>query len=739
VTTRTFKLNPVASAALAAIFIAAVPNPSMAQQAGAAASDDSQTITVTARKRTEKASEVPLSISVVGGEEIKDRGAARLSEVAVPNVAFFGAENNALPNFSIRGVQTQNRVNIGFDSGIGVYVDGIYMGRTSAFNQETFDVERVEFLRGPQGTLFGKNSIAGAISVITRQPGKAFTATGSLDVGSLNQRRTSAYLSSPLGSDSVLGSISVYSGQRDGYMYNAATNSRFGNEDVTSIRGKLLVKPAKGLDVTVAVDRLEDKSVSIAGKITSGYGFIAGSGNFDSNVDIPTSAARKVQGVGLTMNYDLGNGLTLTSISSSRNLQSNRTTDTDGGPLNIVTTGVDTDQSQWSQELRIATNRAQAIEYVAGLYMYEQKASSSSRSTFGPGSGLAPIRNTTGNTFGNIDSKTWAGFANVDYNLNSNLTLTGGMRYTKETKNLDYQQVVTFPSFLGAPNLPREQDSLSTSNMTPLVSLRYKLDRSTMMYATYSKGFRSGGWNVDNVATTSITSFKQTRFGDESMDSYELGTKASLAGGLMSLSAAVFQMNYTDLQVTQLVPVLGGGGAVVGIVTNGGDAKVKGTEIELGVRPAKSLRLSGSLGVTDAKYTDYVDKTRAGAPLVFTGNRLNFAPRLTSTLSGVYTLGTALGSLAFRMDYTRNSEYYIGRENLASQLLPGKSLINGRVTLAADSGKWEIAGYVNNLQDKLYIVGQGPGGFAAPVGTGTNMQVNYGRPRSVGLVATVNF
>ncbi|MFN5723256.1 MAG: TonB-dependent receptor, partial [Betaproteobacteria bacterium] len=391
-TTRTFKLNPVASAALAAIFIAAVPNPSMAQQAGAAASDDSQTITVTARKRTEKASEVPLSISVVGGEEIKDRGAARLSEVAVPNVAFFGAENNALPNFSIRGVQTQNRVNIGFDSGIGVYVDGIYMGRTSAFNQETFDVERVEFLRGPQGTLFGKNSIAGAISVITRQPGKAFTATGSLDVGSLNQRRTSAYLSSPLGSDSVLGSISVYSGQRDGYMYNAATDSRFGNEDVTSIRGKLLVKPAKGLDVTVAVDRLEDKSVSIAGKITSGYGFIAGSGNFDSNVDIPTSAARKVQGVGLTMNYDLGNGLTLTSISSSRNLQSNRTTDTDGGPLNIVTTGVDTDQSQWSQELRIATNRAQAIEYVAGLYMYEQKASSSSRSTFGPGSGLAPIR-----------------------------------------------------------------------------------------------------------------------------------------------------------------------------------------------------------------------------------------------------------------------------------------------------------------------------------------------------------
>jgi iron complex outermembrane receptor protein len=318
VTPREYKLNPVASAALAALLIGAVPNPAVAQQAGANDANDSQTITVTARKRTEKANEVPLSISVVGGEEIKDRGAARLSEVAVPNVAFFGVENNALPNFSIRGVQTQNRSNIGFDSGIGVYVDGIYMGRTTAFNQETFDVDRVEFLRGPQGTLFGKNSIAGAISVITREPGNAFTATGSLDIGSLNQRRTSAYLSSPLGSDSLRGSLSVYSGQRDGYMYNAATNSRFGNEDATSLRGKLLFKPTKGLDITVSVDRLEDKSVAAAGKITSGYGFIAGSSNFDSNVDVPTSAARKVQGVGVTMNYDLGNGLTLTSISSSR-------------------------------------------------------------------------------------------------------------------------------------------------------------------------------------------------------------------------------------------------------------------------------------------------------------------------------------------------------------------------------------------------------------------------------------
>lgn len=730
------RLNPITLAACAASLLATAPVV-QAQSAGTAV--DEQQVTVTARKRTERAIDVPLSISVVGGEEIRDRGAARLSEVAVPNVTFFGVENNALPTFSIRGVQSQNRSNIGFDSGIGVYVDGVYMGRTTAFNQETFDIERVEFLRGPQGTLFGKNSIAGAVSVTTREPSKVFTASGSVDLGSLNQRRLAAYVSSPLGSPSALGSLSVYSGKRDGYVSNAATGTRLGDEDAAAVRGKVLLRPAKGLDVTLAVDHLDDKSVAASSKILTGYGAIAGSGDYDSNVDLPTSARRKVQGVGATVGYDLGNGLALTSITSVRKLLSRRTSDTDGGPLNIVASAVDNDQKQWSQELRIATTTPQTVEYVAGLYYYRQEVSSSSRSTFGPASGLAAIRNTTGDTFGDIDTTTWAAFANVDFNLSPAVTLTGGLRYTNEKKDLEYQQVVTFPALLGTPNLPREKDSLSTSNVTPLASARWRLDRNAMVYATYSKGFRSGGWNVDNVATTAITSFKQTRFGDERMDNVEIGTRASLAGGMVSVGATGFLMKYHDLQVTQLVPVLGGGGAVVGIVTNGGDAKVKGAEVELTVRPTPGLRFTGSVGYTEARYTDYVDTTRAGVRLVFTGNRLNFSPRLTSTLSGVYTVPVGFGSVALRFDYSQNSDYYTSRENLASQLIPGKEVFNVRVTLMPNAGGWEVSLYGNNIKDERYIVSQGTGGFAVPVGTGVNTQVDYGRPRSYGIVASLTF
>ena len=162
------KKNPVTTAIVALSVLMVGESATVAHAQSVAEPQVLQQVTISARKRTERAIDVPLSISVISGDELQDRGAVRLSDAAIPNVVFLGPENNALPNFSVRGVQSQNRSNIGFDSGIGVYVDGVFMGRGAAFNLETYDIERVEFLRGPQGTLFGKNSIAGAISVVTR-------------------------------------------------------------------------------------------------------------------------------------------------------------------------------------------------------------------------------------------------------------------------------------------------------------------------------------------------------------------------------------------------------------------------------------------------------------------------------------------------------------------------------------------------------------------------------------------
>lgn len=733
--------TPLAAAIGAALLLMAGAEAAHAQsapQSPAADETQPQQITISARKRTERAIDVPLSISVISGSELQDRGAIRLSEAAVPNVVFLGPENNALPNFSVRGVQSQNRANIGFDSGIGVYVDGVFMGRGAAFNLETFDIERVEFLRGPQGTLFGKNSIAGAISVVTREPSKRFEATASADLGSEKLRRLSGYLSTPLGSDAARASVAVYSGKRDGYMNNVATGTKTGDEDVTSVRAKVLIKPSPGLDLTIAADHLKDKSVAASPRILSGYGAIAGGDDFTANENLPTLASRTVQGVGGTINYDLGNGLSLTSITSVRELDTTRTSDSDVGPLNIVASAGTSSQKQWSQELRIATNRNAALEYVAGLYFYEQKASGTSLSTFGPAAPvLSVIRNTTGNTFGDINSKTAAVFGNADWNLSERLTLTGGLRYTTEKKTLAYQQVVTFPAFL-APSIPLENDSLSTSNVTPLLSARFRIDRDAIVYATYSKGFRSGGWNVDNVTAGGPTSFKQTRFTDESMANFEVGVKGTMLGGLVNLGATAFRMDYDDIQVTQQVQVLGGGGAVVGVVTNGGKARSQGVELEAALRPTSALRITGGVGYVDARYTDYVD-TRGGTPVSFNGNRLNNAPRLTSNLSVAYSLPLPVGSLTLRLDAKHTDGFFVGRENLATQWIPGYDLFNGRITLVGESGRWDLALYSNNIFDKRYVVAQGPGGFAPPVGAGTNQTVTYGRPRSYGIVGTFTF
>jgi len=702
------------------------------------AQDAPQQITVTARKRTERAIDVPMSISVIGGGELADRGAIRLSEASVPNVVFLGPENNALPSFSVRGVQSQNRANIGFDSGIGVYVDGIYMGRSAAFNLETFDIERVEFLRGPQGTLFGKNSIAGAISVVTREPSKRFEGSASLDVGTDSLRRLSGYVSAPLGSEAVRGSVAVYSAKRDGYMKNLATGGTGGDENASSARVKLLFKPNAQLDITIAADYLKDTSVAPSAHIISGYGFVAGSDDLTSNIDLPAQANRTVQGVGGTVNYALGNGLTLTSISSMRKIDSNRTSDTDAGPLNIVASANIANQDQWSQELRIASSGSSALQYVAGVYLYAQKAEGSSKSSFGPAAPvLGAIRSTTGNTFGDIESKTAAVFGNVDWNLSDRLTLTGGLRYTREKKDLAYQQVVTFPAFLGS-SIPLEVDSLSTSNVTPLLSARWRLDRDAIVYASYSKGFRSGGWNVDNITAGGPTNFKQTRFTDESMANFEVGAKGSLMGGMLNFSAAVFRMDYDDIQVTQQVQVLGGGGAVVGIVTNGGKARTQGAELEATLRPVAGLRLSGGIGYADAKYTDYVD-VRTGVPVSFNGNKLNAAPRMNANATVAYTMPLSIGELTLRMDARHTDGYFNGRENLATQWLPGYDVFNARVSLASESGRWDVALYSNNMFDKRYIVSQGSAGFAAPIGAGTNQTVGYGRPRAYGIVGTLTF
>jgi iron complex outermembrane receptor protein len=723
-------LGGCATCVLAVNPVLAAPQADGARDAGGL-----EEVVVTARKRVENLQEVPVSITAVGAQEIEERGSIRVRDLAsaIPNFVFTGPQDSSAPQITVRGIQSQARTNVGFDSGTGVYVDGVAQGRPIGFNQELMDVERVEFLRGPQGTLFGKNSISGAISVTTRRPSEEFTGEARVEAGSSGLLAGNVYVSGPLG-DRLLFSASAFRRQRDGYVDNIATGRAVDDEDSIGARAKLLFKASDDLEFTLAGDIVNDDAVTTSARALSGYGVVPRS--YQTNVDKPTLAARDLSSVSLTVDWKVGGG-TVTSISAYGQMERDRTNDTDAGPLNVVSSTLTNDQDQFTQELRFTSGTGGAVSYIAGLYYFRQDVDSFGQSCFGAITNVPGfLRGLCGDTSGNITTISRAAFANADWRISDALTLTGGLRYTKEEKELDYLQN-GFP-FGVAPTLPRQQDRLSDDDLSPTVSLLWKATPDVNLYGTVSRGFKSGGWNLDNITSNSITRFSQLRFTAESAWNYEIGAKTTWLDNRLTANIALYRIKYEDLQAVQLQQVLGGGGAVVAVVSNAANARSQGVELELVARPSENLLLSAGFGYADAEYTDYIDRTSGGAALDFSGNRLDNAPKWTRNASIQYTLPTGALRWRFRGDWNMRSDYFFGRENLATQRLDGWSTGNVQVGVGNADQTWEVVAFADNVTDREYLVAKGAGGFPFP-GVGTSDTVTYGSPRQYGLRATIRF
>lgn len=709
--------------------------PAAPQTGGARDVTTLEEVVVTARKRVENIQDVPVSITAVGAQEISERGSVRVRDLAasIPNFVFTGPQDSSAPQITVRGIQSQARVNVGFDSGTGVYVDGVVQGRPIGFNQELLDVERVEFLRGPQGTLFGKNSISGAISVTTRRPSETFTGEVRAEVGGDGLLGGNVYVSGPL-SDRVLFSASAFRRQRDGYVSNIATGRKVDDEDAVGARAKLLFKATDDLELTLAGDFVNDNATATSARAISGYGAVPKP--YQINVDTPTLASRDLGSVSLTVDWKVGGG-TLTSISSYGQMARDRTNDTDAGPLDVVASKLTNDQDQFTQEIRFTSGTAGAVSYIAGLYYFRQDVDSFAQSCFGRITGVPGfLRGVCGDTSGTITTTSKAAFANADWRISDTLTLTGGIRYTDEEKELDYLQN-GFP-FGVAPTLPRQQDRLTDNDVSPTVSLLWKAAPGVNVYGTVSRGFKSGGWNLDNITSNSITRFSQLRFTAESAWNYELGAKTTWLDNRLTLNAALYRIKYEDLQAVQLQQVLGGGGAVVAVVSNAANARSQGVELELVARPSENLLLTAGIGYSDAEYTDYVDRTSGGAALDFSGNRLDNAPKWTRNASIQYTLPAGDLRWRFRGDWNMRSDYYFGRENLQTQRLDGWNTANVQIGVGDSGQRWEVVAFADNVTDREYIVAKGAGGFPFP-GVGTSNTFTYGTPRQYGVRSSLRF
>ena len=687
-------------ATLAIVCVGFAPQIAFAQSEAPAAENNGEgEIIVTARRIAESLQDVPISLSVVGSAEVEERNNTRVSELVatIPNVTF---TSGVLPTITVRGITSQARVNPGFDSGVGVYIDGVVQGKLFAFDQPLYDIDRVEFLRGPQGTLFGKNSVAGAISMTTRNP--EFTASGKVDVeyGSFDKRELTAWATTPL-SDKLAISAGGFIIKRDGYVTNNFNGRKVANDNGRGARAKILLKPTENAQFVVSGDIMEDDVLSYNPEIVSGYG--GPSGRYRTNVNLPTLAYRKLKGVSLTADIDTSFGGSISSITAYRTALSRRTNDTDVGPLPVVDSPSQSSQKQFSQEIRLSGGIGDSLNYIMGLYYFRQTTDNFTSSTFGaipnvPGF----LRGRTGNTFGAIDTDSMAIFGSVDWKLADRLTLTAGLRYTIDDKDLRYQQI-GFPFI--APTLPVQPDGISAKDLSPTLNIRYEASDDLMLYATASRGFKSGGWNVDNITDPAITNFNQLRFLDESIWNYEGGIKSQFLDRKITINLSAFYQKYSDIQTPQLTPVLGGGGALVAIITNAASADIKGFEAELTAKPVDILTLNGSLGYTKATYSRYIDGVND-----FSGNRLPNAPDWTANLSATLRAPVSDGwSIGARGEYSYAAGFFGDRENTAVRRTPSFSTVNASAGIYGKN--FDLEGFVNNLTDSEDIIFRSGGGF----------------------------
>ena len=748
--------------------------PVHAQDAEAAASNDDDAIVVVARKREERVLDVPIAVTAISETQLAKMGANDLSGVqgAMPNVNIVQGRGSASSaNMFIRGIGQPDALQT-FDPAVGVYVDGVYMSRIQGALLNLFDVQRVEVLRGPQGTLYGKNTIGGAVNVVSRKPDlNQLNGEAAFTYGRFDEMTAKGYVSAPLVPGAVALSLAGVYDDRDGIVTDAITGKKYNDRNNTALRGILRAQPRDGLEVLISGDYTRQRNTLTLGHATAslvGYNYIAaapfieaftilpaepyGAYDYKAATSFANGEGQKLDhwGTSGTINLDLAPGLQLTSITAYRELKSKNYVDIDATAAELGDVLVDVDQHQFSQELQLKLD-TEKLKGVFGLYYLnehivshqEAYADSYLRSRGLPLSFLRTIDDEQ-------DTKSYAAFGQLTYNLTQQLSLTAGLRYTSETKQY-YRTTTTytggvasapfvFPNSLPAP--ANAQNEVTYNAWTPSFTLGYKPNANSLVYASASRGFKSGGFNGRSNSINDLTleidgkSQVVTNFKPESVWTYELGYKASFADGKVNLAADVFRSDYQDFQAR----VGGGNTGVTGgsfPVINAGKLRIQGVEVEGMVKPWTGMTLTASLGYLDAEYKEFNDGRRAPA---FSCNPTGkaivckpaFAPPVTFRTGMDQKFGLGDATLSLGGDIRFVDKHYLSIDNRAGLMEDGYWL--GNVYAQVDYGQFYLRGMVKNVGNTLYKT---DGQEFSSVG---NIQtVYFGDPRTWQVTVGVKF
>ena len=698
-------------------------------------------VVVTAQKRAQPLQDVPISMTVLGEETLEKSRIRSLYDIQQLAPNFEAVQSPGFSVLTVRGVGGGGR-NIGWDTRVGVYLDGVYLGQAQALDQSLNDIEQIEILRGPQGHLFGRNTDAGAVSITTRAPSKVFEASVNGGISNYGGYEAGASVSGPI-SSTVQGKLSVSGESRDGYVTNLFDGSKLQNLARFGTRGQLSFQSGPQLKVDLYADYSKVDQKLLNGEPTTGM--------FDSPlpggalphrvVNFNTSPYKnsELSGISMTVNYALDGGHKLTAITGYRDTRQDRANDTDYGPLDLLRIQYSDHFKQKSQEIRLASPDRGSLRYVVGLYGLTEDAATDRQAIVGqdtaavvpfPGGVMRPFAAfgiPAGSVIpnsGRIKTETYALFGSLDYEFVQNWTLNLGARYTDEKKDLLYNLEGSKSGGFRIATLNGFTDNRSERKVTPTAGVSYAASKDMNLYAKYSTGFKSGGWNTDFLTVAQVAGgFK---FNTETVKSYEIGVKGKLLDGRMHYDLAAFSSQFDNYQVFQFVN-LGKTSALV--LNNAARVDTSGVEASTRLRVSSDLTVGGNVGVLRAVYKSFPDG--GGVGVDYSGQRLADTPRLTAGLNVAY--GISAPSLGGRFELS-GDYFYRGSTVLGGifQDLPARNLVNVRLNFASDTGNWSANLWAKNLFNEDYVIARGRDFLG-------NQFDTRGLPRMFGVTAKYNF
>ena len=676
---RNLKLRRVVSLAMAGSALAAFAGPALAQQAPAptapAAADSTGVadITVTARRRNESIETTPVAISAVTSASLEARGTINIGDLqgAVPNLLITQQNSGgSSANLSIRGLSYAD-VEKSQAPTVGVYVDGAVIGTSTGQFMDLFDIDTIEVLRGPQGTLFGRNTIGGVINIRRTLPKDEFSEKLEASYGSYDTWTAKGLVTGPLIKGLLDFKAFMMHDQSAGYYHNAVTGKHAGGDNNLNYGLALRLTPSNNFDALLTVEQQQDRFDVVNSNIAqTGELFClfepANQCNRNTTTDLYTifnspgvSKYRAPSGT-LEMNLRVG-GIKFTSVTNYRETHEFQTQDFDASTADLYAVRRVQDYKQFSQELRAGGNILQGLDFVGGLYYFNSSYTFSQYSRV-----LAAALGTAGDVMldgqlyspnaqiENPKNKSYAGFVDFDYQFLEKFRLSFGGRYTHDQVSLLNYYLPAGPGL--TDTIVNPGNPISFSKFTPKVGLDYRPNSDAMVYASWSRGYRSGGF--------SPRSNLDTPYGPETVDAYEVGAKLTLLDRKLIFNIDGFYSNYKSLQQSTTIP--GGPTGNQTLFVNVGSAKIKGIEADFTARPTTDWTFTGSLGTLSSHFNNfilgnvYTGATPAASGVTnfdYSSNNLIYAPKFTGDLAANYKHDIGMGDLLLHVGYRYIAPY----------------------------------------------------------------------------------